>query len=89
MQSPTKMVVVKDYENTAPEFPDQNPNTVARETAQMREVREDASAGDIVGDPVVAEDEGADGSQESLTYTLVDPDPNTAGHPEESFTIDR
>ena len=82
-------VVVKDYTNTPPEFPDQNPDPDARETAQTREMSEDASVGDPVGDPVVAEDKGADGSQESLTYTLVDGNPTTPGDPEESFTIDR
>ena len=38
---------------------------------------------------MVAEDKGPDGSQESLTYTLVDENPEAGGDDEESFTIDR
>ena len=82
-------VLMEDYVNTAPVFPDQEPDTegVQDDTA-TRSIAEDAETGDPVGDPVVASDIGADGSQETLFYTLVDPN-LASGDPEESFTIDR
>ena len=82
---PANAVLVKDYKNTPPEFPDQDTGTDAIELPE-REVPEDASPGDPVGDPVRAEDKGPDGSQESLTYTLVDDDPPGD---EQYFTMDR
>ena len=59
--------------NTVPVFPDQDPGADV-DTAQTRELPEDAAAGDPVGDPVVATDDRGE-----LTYTL-------AGT---GFTIDR
>ena len=52
--------------NTAPVFPDQNPNTQAAvETAQEREVDENTAAGRNIGAPVAANDTG-----DLLTYSL-------------------
>ena len=81
-------VIDEDYENTDPVFPDQNPDQDGAQTAQTREISEDASVGDAVGDEVVAEDEGSDGEQEPLTYTLVDPNPSVDTDDEDAFTID-
>ena len=74
-------VQMADYENTAPTFPDQDPDMegVQNETA-TRSIAENTAQGTDVGAPVVATDIGADGSQEVLTYTL-------AGTDASSFTI--
>ena len=55
--------------NTAPAFPDQNPNTIAVETAQGREVAENTAAGRNIGPVVSANDPG-----DLLTYSLSGPD---------------
>ena len=66
----TNQVLVADYENKEPAFPDQDPDTAGSQTDQMRWVFENAERGDIVGPPVVAKDKGADGSYERLIYAL-------------------
>ena len=76
-------VLVADYTNTAPIFPDQDPDAVGSQTDQEREISEDAEDGDSVGDPVVASDIGADGSQETLFYSLEDGNP--AGEDDTTF----
>ena len=63
--------------NTVPVFPDQDPDMEGAQTAQTRDLSEDAKAGDPVGAPVVATDDRG-----ALTYTLGGTD---AGE----FTIDR
>ena len=63
-------VIRADYMNEAPVFRDHDTNTVGIQIP-ARKVREDAEAGDPVGDPVTATDEGADGSQEKLRYELA------------------
>ena len=63
-------VLMKDYNNTAPIFPDQDPDPAITNTDQTVQIPEDADAGDAVGDPVAASDRGADGSQEILHYEL-------------------
>ena len=68
----TLPVLMEDYENTAPVFPDQDPNMEGRQTDQEMRVPENAEVDDTVGDPVVAIDKDATGSQESLFYTLED-----------------
>ena len=73
------MVAMKDYVNTAPVFPDQDPETVAPETDQTREIYENMAPGTDVGDPVTATDIGADGSQEVLIYTLGDDTNDNSG----------
>ena len=65
-------VLVADYRNTEPVFPDQDPDTTVPQTDQEREISEDAEAGDPVGAPVVASDIGADGNEETLFYELLD-----------------
>ena len=75
-------VAMKDYVNTAPLFPDQDPDEIGEQTAQTRELYENMAPGTDVGDPVTATDIGSDGSQEVLVYTLPD---NYAG----PFAIDR
>ena len=64
--------------NSVPVFPDQEPDTEGAQTGQTRELREDAKAGDPVGDPVVATDDRGE-----LTYTLGTGDQNN------EFTVDR
>ena len=73
-------VAMKDYLNTAPVFPDQDPETVDLETDQTREIYENMAPGTDVGEPVVATDIGVDGGQEILVYSLDDAGP---------FAIDR
>ncbi len=80
-------VLVADYSNTAPIFPDQDPDTPLPQTAQEREISEDADAGDPVGAPVVASDIGADGNEETLFYELLDDDVD-AGDDTVFFVID-
>ena len=79
-------VLPLDYTNRPPKFPDQDPDTPGDQTAQTREVSEDAAAGATLGDPVSASDKDADNDDEKLFYRLED----TAGivlvdHP---FVID-
>ena len=67
----TNRVVKKDYINTAPEFPDQTPDTSEDNSmTTTREVQENSADGTNVGDPVTAVDIGEDGRQEILTYSL-------------------
>ena len=64
-------VLPLDYTNKAPVFPDQDPDTSGSQTAQEREVNEDARAGFDLGAKVEATDLGSDGrTQETLTYQL-------------------
>ena len=79
-------VLMADYMNEVPKWPDQDPDTPAPETDQTREVSEGAEPGNPVGDPVVASDIGADGSQETLFYSLEDDDTDP-GLDDEFFTI--
>ncbi len=72
------MVARADYVPEPPLFPGQNTaisqvnNVDTRTTAATtsRDVAENSRAGTNVGAPVTASDEGADGSPETLTYTL-------------------
>ena len=68
----TLPVLMEDYENTAPVFPDQDPNMDGPQTDQEMRVPENAEVDDTVGDPVAAIDKDATGSQESLFYSLED-----------------
>ena len=78
-----KPVLRADYVNTAPVFPDQDPNMEGvQDTAATRSIAENSVPGTAVGDPVTAEDKGSDGEQEVLIYTL-------AGADASSFDIDR
>ena len=65
-------------DNTDPAFPDQNPSTLAIETAQEREVAENTPAGRNIGARVAATDPG-----DVLTYSIP-----IAGDAE-SFDINR
>ena len=78
-------VLVADYTNMAPIFPDQDPDTAGPQVDQEREISEGAEAGDPVGDPVVASDIGADGNEETLFYELLDVGGNNH---DEFFVID-
>ncbi len=53
--------------NTAPVFPDQDPDTPGNQKAQTREVAENTEAGVNIGDPVAADDQD---TGDALTYTL-------------------
>ena len=77
-------VLMADYSNKAPEFKDDEGEDT---TTAERNVAENSVPGTAVGDPVTAEDMGADGMQEVLLYTLAD----ATGNPSDSnpFTIDR
>ena len=75
-------VAMKDYENAAPVFPDQDPDMDVVDRNQKREIYENMAPGTGVGEPVTATDIGADGNQEVLIYTR-------AGTDESSFVIDR
>ena len=67
-------VLMADYENEAPKFPDQEPDIPdVQNSTTTRKVFENAAPGTLVGDPVAFMDEGEDGSQETLFYTLTDP----------------
>ena len=76
------MVLVLRASNKAPEFAavqDPTPGDIATDPAiAKRTVTETAAAGQLVGDPVTADDDNAD---DVLTYTLVDDSDN--------FVIDR
>ena len=83
-----KEVQSADTDNTAPEFPDQDPNTdgVQNKTVTIS-VDENTAAGEPVGEPVPAAadhdgDTTATGDGEILTYSLGDVDANL-------FTIER
>ena len=78
----TRAVLKEDYENQAPVFPDQNPDTEAIDnTATSRTIPEDTAPGKPVGDPVKATDMG-ETRPETLTYTLT-------GANASLFSIDR
>ena len=79
-------VIRADYMNDVPMWPDQDPDTTGVQTAQTRKLKEDADAGDPVGDPVVASDEGADGSQETTTLFELTAGGTVGG--DEIFVID-
>ena len=80
-------VLPLDYTNKAPKFPDQDPDTKGDQTAQERELKEDASAGFDLGDAVKADDPGADGNQETLIYQLEQPE-DTVRDETYAFVID-
>ena len=76
-------VLPRDYENTPPVFPDQDPSTEGDQLAQKRKVAENSPMGTKVGAPVAATDLNRAGNQEALIYKLynagVDADaPGTA-----------
>ena len=82
-------VLMADYVNKAPVFPDQNPDMPRDQSeATTRKVMENADQGDPVGDPVVAMDEGADGQQETLFYSLEDATSEGGLDDDEFFVID-
>ena len=56
--------------NTPPDFPDQDPDIQGDQDTATRELAENTSAGQAIGDPVVAEDDDGD----ILTYTLTGTD---------------
>ena len=72
------MVARADYVPEPPLFPGQNPaisqvnnvDTRTNPATTSRDVAENSRAGTNVGAPVTASDDGADGSPETLTYTL-------------------
>ena len=69
MVSANRVLVLRSS-NHVPEFAaDQNPDMTGDQTDAARTVMETAAAGQLVGDPVTAEDEDAD---DVLTYTLED-----------------
>ena len=68
--------------NEAPDFPDQDPDTIGDQDSATRMVPENTAAGMAIGDPVVAEDANDD----ILTYTLTDSDGGTDGD-SASFSI--
>ena len=70
-------VQAKDYEPSAPVFPDQDPDEEDVDRNQTREVAENSTPGTAVGPPVTATDIGEDDSQEVLTYTMADATPNS------------
>ena len=73
-----------DVANPVPVFPDQNPVTEKKETAQDREVAEDASSGDPVGAPVTASDDDV------MTYTIYNGHGTAKGSSQSTdFTIDQ
>ena len=72
--------VQADPSNQAPRFLDVNGNEIGTE-GTTRSVAENSEAGTAVGAPVAATDLGADGRQETLTYSLS----GTGGN---SFDID-
>ena len=68
----TNPVLKEDYENQAPVFPDQNPDTPGPDNSETtRSIPETAAPGSAVGAPVVATDMG-ETRLEVLTYTLLD-----------------
>ena len=75
-------VLMKDYINIAPVFPDQDPNMEGVQDTATRSIAENSVPGTAVGDPVTAEDMGADGNQDVLLYTL-------GGNDVSEFDIDR
>ena len=69
-------VLMADYENEPPMFPDQEPDIPElQNSTTTRKVFENSAPGTLVGDPIAFEDEGEDGSQETLFYTLTDATP--------------
>ena len=80
MVSANKVLVLR-FSNEAPKFAeDQNPDVAGDQENAVRTVTETAAAGQLVGDPVTAED---DDSDDVLTYTLVDDEFD------DNFVIDR
>ena len=63
-------VLARDYENTPPVFPDQDPSTEGNQLAQKRKVAENSPMGTKVGAPVAATDLNRSGNQEALIYKL-------------------
>ncbi len=61
-------VLAMDYLNAAPVFEDGEGEPIT--TAIEREIPENTSAGDPVGDPITARDNDANDDPETLTYTL-------------------
>ena len=84
-------VLMADYENKEPMFPDQEPDiTGVQNATTTRKVFENATPGTLVGDPIAFMDEGGDGTQETLFYTLRDatPAPDDDIDDVEFFVID-
>ena len=73
-------VVRVDYVPLPPLFPGQDPdeeitgNSRPTNATTSRDIAENSPAGTAIGAPITATDEGADGNQEVLTYTLSDGD---------------
>ena len=80
-------VLPLDYTNKPPKFPDQDPDTKGDQTAQTREVKEDAEAGAKVGAPVTASDKDAANQDEKLFYRLED-DEGDVHDDQYAFVID-
>ncbi len=68
---------------------DKIPDVNGASLGVTRKVAENSTAGTTVGAPVFAKDLGRNGTQENLTYQLVDPTPTANTSPEDLFTIDR
>ena len=84
----TNIVLMKDYVNAPPKFPDQDPATDGDQLDQKRKVAENSLKGTSVGSPVTATDYGRDGvTQEPLIYELYNRD-GTADGDATPFTID-
>ena len=81
-------VLPLDYSNRPPKFPDQDPDTSGDQTAQTRELPEDADAGDNVGAPVTASDKDAANQDEELFYSLEDESPSITTDPDDSGSFD-
>ena len=86
-------VLMADYRNSEPMFPDQDPDLNGVQNATTtRKVFENAVPGTLVGDPIAFMDEGEDGNQETLFYTLMDPtadsNPDTDIDDDKFFVID-
>ena len=83
----TRAVLKEDYVNSAPVFPDQDPDmTGVQDTATTRSIPENAAPGSAVGAPVAATDMG-ETRKEVLTYTLTDAVQNSGDAA--LFSIDR
>ena len=83
-------VLMADYENELPMFPDQEPDIPeVQNSTTTRKVFENSAPGTLVGDPIAFMDEGEDGSQETLFYTLADATPTADEIDDDQyFTID-
>ena len=82
------VVLPLDYTNKAPKFPDQDADAPGVQTGQRREVREDAQAGHDLTPAIAAIDPDRDGNQETLVYTLEQPEGTVQGE-DFDFVINR